>query len=259
MKEVFIQMGAPTTLDGWYVYHEFRTVRYDLWKSSNPSQQQEILREWSIFADTQYALQRERKGSFGQFVIAGHKADLMLIFMRPTIVELNEVKAQLAKTRLADVTTSVYSYISVVELGGYMAKPGVNVDLDEALQERLKPVIPMHSHVSFYPMNKSRTGQDNWYMLSSEERGEFMKAHGTIGRQYHGIVKQIISGSVGLDDWEWGVTLFADDPLQFKKLVYEMRFDESSARFAEFGPFYVGHQVDSEGLANWFLASENRA
>lgn len=250
-------MGAPETLDGWYVYHEFRSMRYDLWKSVERSEQQAILREWSIFADTQYARQRDRKGSFGQFMIAGHKADIMLVFMRPTLIELNEVKAQLAKTRLADVTTSVYSYISIVELGGYMAKPGTDPNLDEALQERLKPVMPMHSHVCFYPMNKRRQGDDNWYMLPPEDRRDFMRAHGTIGRQYAGIVKQIISGSVGLDDWEWGVTLFANDPLQFKKLVYEMRFDESSARFAEFGPFYVGHQVDSDGLSAWCLGMES--
>ncbi|WAH39193.1 hydrogen peroxide-dependent heme synthase [Alicyclobacillus dauci] len=247
-------MGAPATLDGWYVYHEFRTVNWNKWNSLNTAGQQSILREWSLFADSQRAIQDARKGSYGQFIISGHKADIMLILMRPTIVELNALKSKMAKTQLFDVTSSVYSYISVVELGGYMAKPGIDVSQDENLQARLKPVMPSHSHVCFYPMNKRRQGEDNWYMQTAESRREFMKAHGMIGRQFAGIVKQIITGSVGLDDWEWGVTLFSDDPLQFKKLVYEMRFDESSARFAEFGPFYVGHQVDNTGLAEWFGA-----
>jgi chlorite dismutase len=97
-------------------------------------------------------------------------------------------------------------------------------------------------------MNKRREGNDNWYMLSMEERRGFMRSHGMIGRSYAGRVKQIITGSVGLDDWEWGVTLFGDDPLTFKKLVYEMRFDEASARFGEFGDFYVGNLLQAEKL-----------
>lgn len=248
-------MAAPTTLDGWYVYHDLRRVRFREWKALGTVRAQALLRDWADFADTQYDVQKSRDGSFGQFVISGNKADILFIFMRPTLEELNDVKARFARTELADVTESVYSYLSVVELGGYMAKPGVDIELDEVLQARLKPSMPIHRHVCFYPMNKRRVGTDNWYMLPEEERREFLKAHGMIGRQFSGKVKQIISGSVGLDDWEWGVTLFADDPLQFKKLVYEMRFDESSARFAEFGPFYVGVQVDNEGLNAWMSAS----
>lgn len=248
-------MAAPKTLDGWYVYHEFRSVRFDLWKSLSGAQQQQVLRDFAQFADNQYHVQRDRQGSFGQFLIAGGKADIMFIFMRPTIGELNDVKAEFARTSLADVTTSVYSYVSVVELGGYLAKPGIDPMEDESLQARLKPTMPTHSHVCFYPMNKRRLAEDNWYMLPEEERREFLKAHGMIGRTYAEVVKQIISGSVGLDDWEWGVTLFSNDPLQFKKLVYEMRFDESSARFADFGPFYVGTQVDNDGLSRWFSLS----
>lgn len=248
-------MGAPHTLDGWYVYHEFRSIRWDKWKALSAAQKQVILREWSHFADEQRKVQAERQGSYGQFVIAGGKADLLIIHMRPTIEALSDLKAQMARTRLFDMSESTYSYISVVELGGYNARPGVDIEQDEALQARLKPEMPTHSHVCFYPMNKRRLGADNWFMLSEEERREFMKAHGMIGRQYAGIVKQIISGSVGLDDWEWGVTLFANDPLQFKKLVYEMRFDESSARFAEFGPFYVGHQVDDAALGAWLTGT----
>ncbi|WP_067617689.1 hydrogen peroxide-dependent heme synthase [Alicyclobacillus acidiphilus] len=247
-------MAAPITLDGWYVFHDLRRVRLHDWKSLGQTRAQALMRDWADFANRQYDVQRNREGSFGQFVVSGNKADLLFIYMRPTLSELNDVKAQFASTDLADVTESVYSYVSVVELGGYLAKPGVDIEQDEALQARLKPTMPVHSHVCFYPMNKRRQGADNWYMLPPEERREFLKAHGMIGRQFAGKVKQIISGSVGLDDWEWGVTLFSDDPLHFKKLVYEMRFDESSARFAEFGPFYVGVQVDNDGISDWMMS-----
>lgn len=248
-------MSAPTTLDGWYVYHECRSIDWNQWTTRSPNEQQAILREWEIFTSKQRDVQNERLGSFGQFVIAGNKADLMVIVMRPTIQELNTVKSQMEKTELFRLSRSTYSYISVVELGGYLAKPGVDIKQDEHIQARLKPTMPPHSHVCFYPMNKRREGNDNWYMLSAEERRDYLRDHGMIGRTYAGVVKQIISGSVGLDDWEWGVTLFSDDPLQFKKLVYEMRFDESSARFAEFGPFYVGVQVDDEEFSAWLTAS----
>jgi len=95
-------------------------------------------------------------------------------------------------------------------------------------------------------MSKRRDGQDNWYMLPTEDRAKLMRSHGMIGRTYAEKVKQIISGSMGLDDWEWGVTLFAHDPLEFKKIVQEMRFDEVSARFADFGVFLVGCRVKVE-------------
>jgi chlorite dismutase len=153
------------------------------------------------------------------------------------------------------------SYLSVIEIGLYESTVKLNSDLiargltpDSAqwhaavatemveqrarLASRLWPKIPDRPYLCFYPMNKRRCGADNWYMLPLEQRQRLMHDHGMIGRRYAGQVNQIISGSIGFDDWEWGVDLFADDPLVFKKLVYEMRFDESSARYAEFGPFH---------------------
>jgi chlorite dismutase len=97
-------------------------------------------------------------------------------------------------------------------------------------------------------MNKRRGEDRNWYMAAFEDRARMMREHGMIGRHYAGAVTQIISGSIGLDDWEWGVDLFADDPLTFKKLIYDMRFDEASAVYAEFGPFYVGLQFSPSEL-----------
>jgi chlorite dismutase len=100
-------------------------------------------------------------------------------------------------------------------------------------------------------MSKKREGSENWYSLSADQRADLMRAHGRTGRRYAGKVSQIVTGSIGLDDWEWGVTLFSDDPLQFKRLVYEMRFDEVSARFAEFGPFYVGRRLRPDDVASY--------
>jgi len=110
----------------------------------------------------------------------------------------------------------------------------------KALAPRLWPKIPPRRYLCFYPMNRKRGEMENWYQAPMTERQRMMREHGLIGRRYAGQVTQIISGSIGFDDWEWGVDLFADDPLVFKKLVYEMRFDEASAVYGLFGSFYVG-------------------
>ncbi|MBX6396225.1 MAG: heme-dependent peroxidase, partial [Alicyclobacillaceae bacterium] len=185
------------------------------------------------------------------YTIVGQKADLVMVHLRPTLQELEAVEVSFNKSRFAATTRPAYSYVSVVELSNYTTAPGVDPTADPAVQRRLKPILPKTEHICFYPMNKKREGRDNWYMLSMEERRNMMRSHGEIGRRYAGKVTQIITGSVGLDDWEWGVTLFADDPIVFKKLVYEMRFDEVSARFGEFGRFFVGNRLTRERLGEW--------
>jgi chlorite dismutase len=153
--------------------------------------------------------------------------------------------------------------LSVIELGLYessvktyreLAEQGIEPYSDEwkqaikeiltrqteAMRPRLFPEIPKAKYVCFYPMDRRRGEDKNWYTLPIEERARQMHEHGLVGRRYAGEVKQIITGSIGFDDWEWGVDLFADDPLVFKKLIYEMRFDEVSAVYAQFGHFYVG-------------------
>jgi len=118
----------------------------------------------------------------------------------------------------------------------------------EAMRPRLFPAIPASRYVCFYPMDRRRGENKNWYTLPMEERQRQMNEHGLVGRRYAGEVKQIISGSIGFDDWEWGVTLFAEEPLVFKKLIYEMRFDEVSAVYALFGHFYVGIRCSASDL-----------
>ncbi|MGA8761664.1 MAG: chlorite dismutase family protein, partial [Candidatus Sulfotelmatobacter sp.] len=174
-----------------------------------------------------------------------------------------QAELRVANLRLSDYLEQTTSYLSIIELGLYdstlkiykeLTDQGIEPHSDqwkaeiecklnrhrEAMKPRLFPEIPPHRYICFYPMDRRRGEQKNWYTLPLEERARQMNDHGMVGRRYAGEVKQIITGSIGFDDWEWGVDLFADDPLVFKKLIYEMRFDHVSAVYALFGQFYVG-------------------
>jgi len=242
---------APETLEGWYVLHDFRRVDWPRWKALPADERAAALAELREHMAAAEAHTDAPEGSSALYSIVGHKADLMLMHLRPTPDQLNALELAFARTRFADYTTRPDSYLSVLELSLYEAQArGVVENPMEVpfVRARLKPRVPSQRYVSFYPMNKRRGESENWYMLPMEDRRAMMRSHGTLGHKYHGIVQQMISGSVGLDDWEWGVTLFAEDPLQFKKLVYEMRFDEVSARFAEFGDFVVGTRVQVDEI-----------
>jgi chlorite dismutase len=201
----------------------------------------------------------------------GHKGDLMLVHFRRDMAELKQVELRLAQLRLWDHLEQTSSYVSVVELGLYEStrkvyqafgeqglQPGSdewNQALEEemgrqrkAMEPRLYPAIPPHKYICFYPMDRRRGEDKNWYTVPFAERARMMHEHGMVGRKYADHVRQIITGSIGLDDWEWGVDLFSEDPLWFKKLIYEMRFDEVSAWYALFGTFYVGVKTPAAGL-----------
>ncbi|MFC4321845.1 hydrogen peroxide-dependent heme synthase [Litchfieldia salsa] len=238
---------AAQTLDGWYCLHDFRTMDWTLWKSISSDERQTAIYEYQGLLEKWNVTQNEKKGSHALYSIVGQKADFMMMFLRPTMEELNQMEMEFNKSKLAEFTIPVHSYVSVVELSNYLPA-GENPYENPQVLARLYPILPKSKYVCFYPMDKRRQGNDNWYMLPMEERRQLMRSHGMIGRQYAGKVKQIISGSVGFDDYEWGVTLFSDDVLQFKKLVYEMRFDEVSARYGEFGSFFVGHHLSEENL-----------
>jgi chlorite dismutase len=205
------------------------------------------------------------------FSLLGHKGDLMFVHFRDTFDELNQVELDLAKLRLSDFMEPATSYLSVIELGLYesslktykaMAERGIEPFSEEwkkgieetiarqkeAMKPRLFPSMPPNRYICFYPMDRKRGEDKNWYSLPMEERQRQMNEHGLVGRRYAGEVKQIITGSIGFDDWEWGVDLFADDPLVFKKLIYEMRFDHVSAVYALFGTFYVGLRCPANRL-----------
>lgn len=247
-------MTAPETLAGWFVLHEMRRLDRRAWGSLDQADRDKAATEAiALLSEAETVSDLERGRSVTYWVI-GHKADLFTIHLRPEVSELHELERRFDETLLAAHTDKVSSYLSVVEISRHGLPEGAieNVESSPYVQGRLYPEIPEHSRfVCFYPMNKRRGEQDNWYLLDAPTRGDLMRTHGRTGRKYAGKVGQIVTGSMGLDDWEWGVTLFADDPLQFKKLIYEMRFDEVSARYAEFGPFYVGQRVEPQHLREW--------
>jgi len=264
--------AVPLTLDGSYILHQMFRVRWSAWRALAASDQKSILeRATAMFT----AMEQNQEEPSALFSLLGHKGDLMAVHFRRTLDELNRAELRVAHSRLHEFLEPTTSYLSVVELGLYeasvklyselMAKglqPGTaewnrEVETELAKQKqaaapRLSPEIPHRRYLCFYPMNKFRGEAKNWYSEPIIERQRMMHEHGVIGRHYAGRVIQIISGSIGFDDWEWGVDLFADDPLVFKKLVYEMRFDEASAAYGLFGAFYVGLRFSAAQLGTLF-------
>jgi hydrogen peroxide-dependent heme synthase len=242
---------AAQTLEGWYSLHDFRSMDWTAWKLISSDERQSAIHEFHAYLDKINQAQEAETGSHALYTIVGQKADFMLMILRPTMEELNELENEFNKLKIAEFTIPTYSYVSVVELSNYLPA-GEDPYENPQIRARLYPTLPKANHICFYPMDKRRQGEDNWYMLPMEDRRSMMRDHGMIGRQYAGKVKQVITGSVGFDDYEWGVTLFADEVLQFKKLIYEMRFDEVSARFGEFGTFFVGNLLKEEKLSQFF-------
>jgi len=255
-----IAHAAPLTLEGSYILHQMFRVRWPAWKAATTVEQQRAVEEAAALIEEMGNSKDEQSAVFSML---GHKGDLMLVHFRRKLDDLNQAELQIANLGIAEFLEQTTSYLSVVELGLYEAsvrlftslkekgtQPGtadwnrtVETELTkqrEAAAPRLWPEIPARRYLCFYPMNKFRGEEKNWYGAPITERQRMMQEHGAIGRRYAGQVTQIISGSIGFDDWEWGVDLFADNPLVFKKLVYEMRFDEASAAYGLFGAFYVG-------------------
>ncbi len=264
------------TLDGSSVLHQMFRIRWEAWRGCDAACQAQTLREASDwFAEAATAPAGSQSAAFAML---GHKGDLMLLHFRPDFPTLLVAQAELRKLRLSEYLEPTGSYVSAVELGLYestrkmyddLAAKGLEQGTEgwanaieetlgrqrKAMAVRLYPEIPNMRYLCFYPMDKKRGEQRNWYAESFSARQKMMTEHGAIGRKYAGIVKQVISGSIGFDDWEWGVDLFADNALLFKQLVYEMRFDEASAVYGLFGAFYLSLRVKPEGLAA-FMSGE---
>jgi len=266
---------VPLTTEGYSVLHQMMRFRRAAWRALPEAEKSAIAKEASdALAVMEKSDKSNEKNSAGQsalFSLIGHKGDLMLIHFRESFADLNQAELKLANLRLSDYLEPTTSYLSIIELGLYESTVKMYKELTdqgiephsepwkaeiasklerhkEAMRPRLYPEIPPQRYACFYPMDRRRGEDKNWYKLPIEERARQMNDHGMIGRRYAGEVKQIISGSIGFDDWEWGVDLFAEDPLVFKKLIYEMRFDEVSAVYALFGQFYVGVRVPADSL-----------
>jgi chlorite dismutase len=265
---------VPLTLEGSSVLHQFFRFDWKAWRSCTLSEQEKIASEFgSVLKKLERATDdaHARSAMYSQL---GHKGDLILIHFRDSFEALNQVELDLAQTQMYGFLEQKHSYVSVVELGLYESSrktyesasekgfaahsPEWNAEIAAALKRstdamapRLFPAVPDAKYLTFYPMDRKRGEQVNWYSVPFAERQRMMHEHGMIGRRYGDRVKQIISGSIGFDDWEWGVDLFADDPVVFKKLIYEMRFDEVSAVYALFGQFFIGVRLAVDKLDEW--------
>jgi hydrogen peroxide-dependent heme synthase len=236
---------------GWGVLHLFYRLDPRL-ADEEPGGAKRVLDAIDAFVDDDHQVLT--------FTVLGHKADLGVMALGPDLVRLQTLQQDLGRAPLV----ATWSYVSMTELSEYGATEDDErkrlrdeehvVDdavleqrlvewrerIEKYREQRLHPRLPAKRTICFYPMSKRRAPEANWYDLPFDERKRMMAGHAAVGRTYAGRVLQLITGSTGLDDWEWGVTLLADDPAALKEIVHEMRFDEVSARFAEFGPFITG-------------------
>jgi chlorite dismutase len=205
-------------------------------------------------------------------IVSGHKADFGLMLMDPDPLKVDRVHQRLTAGGLGPALLPAYSFVSISEISEYvpsveqyaerLAAEGSDPDSDahrlkvqayadrlEGMnRQRLTPDFPAYPSTCFYPMNKKRKTGENWFTLSKEERNRLMSEHARSGMAFAGKVSQLITVGLGLDDWEWGVTLWAANPEFLKEIVYKMRFDEASARYAEFGPFLVSYVTTAEQM-----------
>ena len=257
----------PLTLEGWYAHHQLLTLDRERLRAMAVA---ERARAAEGLIETLTTLQTPTTGGWtAPALLVGARADAMIVHFRPTLDALGAAQRAVLDAPLGDLLRPTVTYLSVTEAGMYqvagqlakaaLARGGAVGDAtyeaeaaarlavereDARNQKRLYPPLPSDMpYVCFYPMSKRRAVGQNWYEQTLEERNRLMWAHGKTGRRYAGKVFQIITGSVGFDAWEWGVTLFAADPLEIKRIVTEMRFDEVSAQYAEFGAFYVGRTM----------------
>lgn len=272
----------PSTIEGAYLLHQLFRVDWTSWHALKEKKRKRLQRD---SAEHLVALLGGGEDSGAYYHVLGHKGDLMFIFSRASGEKLAEVERQLTQLPIWPYLELTYSYFSVVELSLHGAHERYrNLLLQQGLEEnskeweaalekmleedrqvqraRLYPQIPEHDYVCFYPMDKRRGEVHNWFMLEPADRGKLMSAHGKTGRRFAGKVTQLIGSSMGLDDFDWSVDLFSNDTLHFKKLIYDMRFDEVSAIYADFGPFMIGRRLDPKKLLElspWASEKTNEA
>lgn len=257
--------------EGWHVLHLFYQIDHSQWsilgddeKRAAKTRLTELVQEIRATKDTHLLT----------FSVATPKADIGFMLLTPDLQVANAYEKQLTLSLGPEILSPAYSYLSQTEGSEYTTTPeqyaaetltgekglaAGSPEFEQAMKEfeermahylkhRLYPVLPDWPVICFYPMSKRRSGNDNWYSLSYAERRELMAGHARVGRTYSGRILQLITGSTGLDEYEWGVTLLAKDTIDIKSIVYEMRFDEVTARYGEFGDFYIGMQLPLDEL-----------
>jgi peroxiredoxin len=271
-------------VEGLHVVHLYYTLDHGLWQTLSNEEQQAAKTRLAALVQT---IRSHPRTQLLTFSVVTPKADLGFMLMTPDLQDANLFEKQLTLGLGPDILEPVYSYYSMTELSEYTTSEeeykkqlrtelqnqeehGTEIvlspnDLDGSdtfeirlndwrermkkyNQDRLYPNMADWPVVCFYPMSKRRSDGNNWYAAEFEARRELMQGHARVGRQWHGKVRQLITGSTGLDLMEWGVTLLAHDTYHIKGIVYQMRFDEVSAKYAEFGDFYIGLQMPLDEL-----------
>jgi peroxiredoxin len=254
--------------EGWHCLHLFYHVEHGQWQLLNRDEQNAAKTNLAKLVQEVRAMESTQLLTLS---VVTPKSDLGFMLITPDLHSANKIEKQLSLSLGADVLTPVYSYLSLTEESEYITtdeeytqtldaetrnNPAKREEALKAFRDRMKhyrqervyPTLPDWPVVCFYKMSKRRGEPRNWYALPFDDRRKLMKGHATVGRKYSGKVKQLITGSTGLDDAEWGVTLFARDTFQIKAIVYEMRFDPVSAEYADFGEFFVGIQLPLDEL-----------
>jgi chlorite dismutase len=265
------QLPAPVVpAEGWHVLHLFYKIEHGQWSLFSPDEQREAKTQLTeLLAE----IRATENVQLLHFAMVSPKADLGFMLLGADLHTVNAFEKKLSLALGPDVLTPTFSYLSMTERSEYTTseeeyavqltqeenvQPGTSEHavkmeafrqrMAKYMKDRLYPVLPPWPVMCFYPMSKRRAEGQNWYAMPFEERKKLMLGHARIGRTWHGKILQLITGSTGLDDWEWGVTLLAHDPLNIKGIVYEMRFDEVSAKYADFGEFFIGLQVPLDEL-----------
>lgn len=254
---------------GWHCSHLWYSLDRERLNALAPTQREAIARDLQATLDpaAEHAPVRMQVS-----ITSGHKADFGVMMLDPNPLRIDAVHQRLMAGPAGPVLRPGYSFVSVTEISEYVptpeeygqrlvaegdaeGTPAYNAKLkayadrlEGMNRQRLTPEIPPYPSVCFYPMNKKRKVGENWFSLPKEERSRMMGQHARSGMAYAGKVSQLITVGIGLEDWEWGVTLWGANPAFLKDIVYEMRFDEASARYAEFGPFLVGYVCDADRM-----------
>jgi chlorite dismutase len=265
VRSCIVPIPPVVPSEGWGVLHLFWSVSRGALEDADAAAKDFVARLQAFDAGTDQQVIA--------FSVLGQKADFGLMVLGPDLGALDELVVELGASPLGAALAPAGSYVSMTERSEYTAtddqesrrlieddglalgSPEHGAALDAwrermatYLEHRLHPRLPHKAVIGFYPMSKRREGADNWYTLPFEQRRDLMAGHAEVGRRYRGRILQLITGSTGLDDWEWAVTLLADDPKALKDIVYEMRFDEVSARYGEFGPFVTGLVLEPSDL-----------
>jgi peroxiredoxin len=256
--------------EGWHVLHLFYRVDHGAWALLAPEEQ---IAAKTRMSELVQEIRATENCQILTFAMVSPKADIGYMLLCADLHTANALEKRLSLSLGPEILAPTFSYLSMTERSEYttseeeysaqIVSEGLaagsaeheqkltefRARMAKYMKDRLYPVLPPWEVMCFYPMSKRRgTAGQNWYALPFEERKKLMSGHAKVGRTWHGKILQLITGSTGLDDWEWGVTLLAHDPMDIKGIVYEMRFDPVSADYAEFGEFFIGLQVPLDEL-----------